>query len=449
MPYDIISDLPASVKDNLPAHAQEIFLAAFNSAFKEYGKEETAFKVAWLAVEKSYEKVDGKWQQIKNSEHIFYYTNIGAIVNSIHDATLQSLNQWVGGYFLNSGAFNAKDWDGIPIVYQKQGIHPDCVELATNPTVTMDKISGKIVGIIKNAKIEVNGHPRLLAQLEINDPEIEQLISSKKLGLSTGMFGMNKGNHVTSTRPNHVLLFEEGQHPQGNAMPVDMGAIILNSTGGNMPDTKPTKEDMDKMLEFMKENPGSMDKGTMDKMYSAMDAGGKKEYMKSMLKDLNEHPEMMDDEMKGMMSNMKVIKNSIMKEIEDKMAEDKTTEAEKQVQILNSQLEVKAKETAALEARIKDFEAEKLVQIKNTRDAQWKQIKNSIPPGLTHDPAKEQELQAKFMGDPFAFSVFLASQIKPVTTPAEGVEHPILNSEGKPAREDQKVTVGGAYVIGA
>ncbi|MBY0156708.1 ChaB family protein [Cytobacillus oceanisediminis] len=62
MPYDKLSDLPDSVKDNLPHHAQEIFKEAFNSASEEYGEEETAFKVAWSAVKKKYEKNDDdKW----------------------------------------------------------------------------------------------------------------------------------------------------------------------------------------------------------------------------------------------------------------------------------------------------------------------------------------------------------------------------------------------------
>lgn len=66
MPYSKIADLPKSVTDNLPTHAQEIFLAAFNSAFKEYnGDEQRSFKIAWGAVKNSYEKVDGKWQAIK------------------------------------------------------------------------------------------------------------------------------------------------------------------------------------------------------------------------------------------------------------------------------------------------------------------------------------------------------------------------------------------------
>jgi cation transport regulator len=72
MPYQNLSDLPASVQDNLPEHAQEIYLEAFNSAYDQYdqpderregaSREETAHRVAWAAVKKVYEKNDeGRW----------------------------------------------------------------------------------------------------------------------------------------------------------------------------------------------------------------------------------------------------------------------------------------------------------------------------------------------------------------------------------------------------
>ncbi|WP_445492450.1 ChaB family protein [Niallia sp. 03133] len=65
MPYDTINDLPESVKDHLPHHAQEIFKEAFNAASEEYNEEERAFKVAWSAVKNKYKKSDdGKW--VKN-----------------------------------------------------------------------------------------------------------------------------------------------------------------------------------------------------------------------------------------------------------------------------------------------------------------------------------------------------------------------------------------------
>ena len=71
MPYDKLADLPDSVKDNLPNHAQEIYQAAFNNAWDEYAdasqrrgddtREETAHKVAWAAVKDKYEKRNDKW----------------------------------------------------------------------------------------------------------------------------------------------------------------------------------------------------------------------------------------------------------------------------------------------------------------------------------------------------------------------------------------------------
>jgi cation transport regulator len=62
MPYDNLSDLPDSVRNNLPKHAQEIYRAAYNSAEEQYGEEERAHRVAWIAVEQKYEKNDqGNW----------------------------------------------------------------------------------------------------------------------------------------------------------------------------------------------------------------------------------------------------------------------------------------------------------------------------------------------------------------------------------------------------
>ncbi len=68
MPYQTTKDLPDSVKENLPEHAQEIFRAAFNSAWDEYGHDESrAMRVAWAAVKDKYEKDEktGKWQPKK------------------------------------------------------------------------------------------------------------------------------------------------------------------------------------------------------------------------------------------------------------------------------------------------------------------------------------------------------------------------------------------------
>lgn len=71
MPYKTLSDLPESVRDNLPKHTQEIYKEAYNSAWDQYkdpedrrgdaSREETAHRVAWAAVKNSYEKRGERW----------------------------------------------------------------------------------------------------------------------------------------------------------------------------------------------------------------------------------------------------------------------------------------------------------------------------------------------------------------------------------------------------
>jgi cation transport regulator len=71
MPYAKNSDLPDSVKSNLPKHAQDIYREVYNSAWDQYkspqdrrgdaSREETAHKVAWSAVKEKYEKKGDDW----------------------------------------------------------------------------------------------------------------------------------------------------------------------------------------------------------------------------------------------------------------------------------------------------------------------------------------------------------------------------------------------------
>ena len=74
MPYSKHSELPKGVQNNLPEHAQEIYMKAFNNAWDQYkdpkkrqnpkdDRESTAHRVAWAAVEKSgyHKDEDGNW----------------------------------------------------------------------------------------------------------------------------------------------------------------------------------------------------------------------------------------------------------------------------------------------------------------------------------------------------------------------------------------------------
>jgi len=65
VPYAANADLPPSVRSHLPPHAQDIYREAFNHAYAEHAgdprQEEAAFRIAWAAVKRSYEKVGESW----------------------------------------------------------------------------------------------------------------------------------------------------------------------------------------------------------------------------------------------------------------------------------------------------------------------------------------------------------------------------------------------------
>lgn len=72
MPYASNDDLPQRIRKHLPSQAQDIFRAAFNSAWTSYGaaepsrREEIAHLVGWSAVKKRYRKVGANWIPLGN-----------------------------------------------------------------------------------------------------------------------------------------------------------------------------------------------------------------------------------------------------------------------------------------------------------------------------------------------------------------------------------------------
>jgi len=79
MPYQSRDELPEAVQTALQAvpHAQDIYQAAYNSAYEQYSdpderrgeadREEVAHRVAWSAVKEQYAKgSDGLWHPKEN-----------------------------------------------------------------------------------------------------------------------------------------------------------------------------------------------------------------------------------------------------------------------------------------------------------------------------------------------------------------------------------------------
>jgi cation transport regulator len=65
MPYRTNEDLPPSIQQHLPLHAQSIYRKAFNHAFAAHAgdprQEEAAHRIAWAAVKRSYVKAGDRW----------------------------------------------------------------------------------------------------------------------------------------------------------------------------------------------------------------------------------------------------------------------------------------------------------------------------------------------------------------------------------------------------
>jgi len=65
MPYRSNAELPPSVRNHLPPHAQDIYREAFNHAYAAHWndprREEAAHRIAWGAVKRSYVKVGDEW----------------------------------------------------------------------------------------------------------------------------------------------------------------------------------------------------------------------------------------------------------------------------------------------------------------------------------------------------------------------------------------------------
>jgi cation transport regulator len=79
LPYKTNAELPITVQENLPEHAQDIYREAFSSAWEQYAdpqkrrdpsedRKTVAHKVAWAAVERKYVRDDDHWVSQEEEE---------------------------------------------------------------------------------------------------------------------------------------------------------------------------------------------------------------------------------------------------------------------------------------------------------------------------------------------------------------------------------------------
>lgn len=147
------------------------------------------------------------------------------------DTKLQTLDSRVGKdqLFFDRNMFeqSVNDWTGIPVIFQKDGIHPtNFAAVADNPAQASAAINGRLVGSVSNPRIVIPGGPRLMAELDIREDEREivELWQQGKLFPSTAFSAVSDGDKiVTPPVPNHVLLFPV---ELDRVQPGDPGAFV-------------------------------------------------------------------------------------------------------------------------------------------------------------------------------------------------------------------------------
>ena len=146
-------------------------------------------------------------------------------LNKSHRAILQTLERSIWGIYFPQDLFNKylDRWDGIPVIYGPQ--HPDITKFSEDPEAELNRVGGRIAGVIHNIQIQQAGHPRLYADVTLTDEYAEGLIDTGQLGLSTGFQCADDGFQlIGQIYPSHVLVFFEDQ----NNLPADYGAGFLN-----------------------------------------------------------------------------------------------------------------------------------------------------------------------------------------------------------------------------
>ena len=214
MPYESVNELPASVRDALPADAQENYSVV--------------------------EEFHGNASQITGT----------------HDVILQRLDTLIKNngrmiHYTAEAFDNVDTWKDIPVIYAKSNgkslKHPDGASVTAGNLPAEYQTVGRVTGATKGT-----GEPVLRGVLQIDDPELDRKAAAGMLSLSTGFGGqianVNGQDKLTGqVAPNHVLIFERGACP--NCYPNDNSARFENIMEGDPMDEE-SKGMLKKIVEY-------------------------------------------------------------------------------------------------------------------------------------------------------------------------------------------------------
>ena len=419
MPYSSIeaakeAGFPTSAEGAALTLSQINKLAEIYDAVKEGGTAENAMAVAWTQWKKLFKKEGDRWVAVEREEEQQQEQK-----NIQHDAILQSLNRRIEGYCFTAEAFekNTEAWKGTPVIYAND--HPDLAKYDTDQEAALMSVGGEIIGQVSNPHIDMTGHPKLMGTLDISNTNVESLIKNGKIALSTAFRGKADGEkNITDVNPHHVLIFKEDSQNG----PRDLGVAILN------------KEDW---IEFT--NVGkiisSKNKSALQRIIAELQT-----FYNDITKNETNSQDQKPTE-KELKHKHKQPQEANMEEVE---------KLQKEIEVLNKDKDDAVQEMEKIKTEYEEFkqkvETEKADALKAKRDAQWQEIKNKIPPGLTDKEEKEQALKQEWQDNPHEFMMKLPDMLqKAKTTEDEGKEYPPDAEEGLKLADEMLEATGRSW----
>jgi len=352
-----------------------------------------------------------------------------------HEAILHVLDRELPGdegeipkyYPKEPFAASVASWEGIPLIFERNGEHADLDKLVDNKEAELKRVGAFDIGVVGQTWIEPRGRSKLMGMLNIRDPEdarspeertaildAERLFDEGKLSISTGFYADAVNDGVTRTvtggiRPNHLLLFEESD--ETGALPRDLGSQILNKVrpcqlkqrNANMPNPPipPNAEQPD---------PGtSLAPGVVNRL---------KTLFSEALSILNgKTPEAPDEVEVATKGTPKV---TTIKDENTQEREKVSKELEAQVNTLKTETATLKETNTTLENDLKAAK-ERLAKIDaDAEEQKWNNVKAHLEVGRIDTPEKIAAERLALKNDPVGYMLALTSTIQTNSRKKEG-----------------------------
>lgn len=214
MPYKTIAELPPGTK-HLPKGAKEIYMSAFNAAFKTYkGDEPKAHATAWSAVELKYKKnANGQWvakeAKVKITEATIHE---GTYKEAMSDSDRRALLQ--GAVTASLAVGNSMDGPYIRDIYPDELVY-EIKNKMYRMTYVIDR-KGKVVF----------GQPELVTPVTVYTPVAEAV--EAKINQLTGMIAEREEAPEAQESLNALLdLLEKEDLDEAMATPFLLEADVI------------------------------------------------------------------------------------------------------------------------------------------------------------------------------------------------------------------------------